>query len=624
MTLPIYFITSIIIIVILFTIYPRLKIGLFFMSLTTSFVYITWRLTSIPTQGIHLVIGILLFIAELLGFIQFLLFCYISSRPKKEILPIKQSLKLPTVDIVIPTYGEPLYIVKSTLAAALSIKYDDDKKNIFICDDGKRLEIKQLCDEFNVNYSVRKDNIHAKSGNINNMLKNSTGDLIAVFDADMIAKNNFLEKTVPYFFNPEVGFVQTPQSFYNPDIFQKHFRKKIPSEQDFFMRDIQLKRSYINAEIHVGTNAVFRREALDAIGGYPTFSITEDIALGFLIQSKGYKSVYLNEPLAIGLNPTNLKDFLSQRDRWCRGNLQLLKTKNPFSMSGLKLNQKIAYLDGLFSWYSSILKMIFILAPIFYLLTGVFFIDAPLPNLIIMFLPYFVSQYLLFSTNSPNTRTMLWAHIYETVIAPYNAKSCIVNLLDLDTLNFKVTNKDIKASKNKNFVKQATPHIFLLILSSISLCVGLFKYLQGDLSLGIFLVNMLWTIYNLTPMLLLVFISFQKDYNDDINAQVTDEIYLELVNSNNQVKYLLETISETTITLKQNSTKILLKGDIVSLRFNKDTIQGKVIKSTNGQGVIEIISTSNTAYIELIALYSTYLKPYYDLDGILASKSVHK
>lgn len=623
MILPLYFTVIIIVIIILFAIYPRLKTGLFFMSLLTAFVYILWRLTTIPNQGIHLVIGVLLLIAEYLGFIQFLLFCYISSRPKKEPISIKQFKELPTVDIVIPTYGEPLYIVKSTLAAALAIKYDASKKNIYVCDDGKRLEIKQLCDEFNVNYSVRVDNTHAKSGNINNMLEKSTGELIAVFDADMIPKNNFLEKIVPYFFDSKVGFVQTPQSFYNPDIFQKYFRKKIPCEQDFFMRDIQLKRSYIDAEIHVGTNAIFRRDALDSIGGYPTFSITEDIALGFLIQSRGYKSVFVNEPLAIGLNPTNLKDFLSQRDRWCRGNLQLLKSKNPFSMNGLRLNQKIAYLDGLFSWYSSILKMIFIIAPIFYLLTGVFFIDAPLPSLLIMFLPYFISQYLLFSTNSPNTRTMLWAHIYETSIAPYNAKSCIINILDVNALKFKVTNKDIKDNKNKIYFKEAFPHVFLISLTLLSLYIGFSKYLEGNLNLSIFLINTLWAIYNLLPMCLFVMIALQKDYNKDIDADVTDEIYLDLINGQNQVSYLLEKISETTITLKQNNTNVLLKGDTITLYLNKNIVQGKVIKSTNGKCVIKLIDLSNQSYIELISLYSTYLKPYYDLDGILANKPVH-
>ncbi|WP_122639149.1 glycosyltransferase family 2 protein [Romboutsia sp. Marseille-P6047] len=618
-----YFSLSLGILILLFLIYPKVKSILYAISIILSFNYIVWRFSAVPTYGISKYIGIGLLIAEILGFIQFMLFVYISSRnPKEEfeLLRKSQDENLPTVDIVIPTYNEPTYIIKTTIAAALDIKYDKDKKNIYVCDDGKRYEVKKLCEELNVHYSVRKDNTYSKSGNINNMLLHSNGDLIAVFDADMIPKSNFLEKTVTYFNDENVGFVQTPQSFYNADIFQKAFKRKIPAEQDFFMRDVQENRSYINSEIHVGTNAVFRRTALDAIGGYPTFSITEDIALGFLIQSKGYKSVFLNEPLALGLNPTNLKDFLVQRDRWCRGNLQLLKSKNPFKIKGLKLNQKIAYIDGLLSWYSSILKMIFIIAPIFYLLTGIFFIDAPIKDLLVMFVPYFAVQYSIFSVNSPNTRTMYWAHIYETIMAPYNAKSCFAHIFKKSNTKFKVTNKDVKSSAGNIYIKEAYPHIILIILTILSWLMGCYRVSTGELNLGIFGINILWTIYNVIPMFVLIRISLIKDYNEEPYTIVCEYIRLQLVEEDKletEFSFKLIGISEDYLTLEQDNDRVLLKGEKLKLSLNGNVISGVIEKSTNGEAILQIDKISKDAYLNLINIYSDSLRPFYDLDRIV-------
>lgn len=449
-----YMLVSIGLMLLMFLTFPRFKKLLLIASLLFSTLYIAWRFSAIPHGGIPQWGGIILMAAELCGLLQFWVFCFISSRESNPSAPQTQTGKLPTVDIMIPTYGEPVGILRRTICASISIDYPKDKKNIYVCDDGKRYEVKQLCEELGVHYVVRARNEHSKSGNINNALSMTSGDLIAVFDADMIPKSNFLGKTVPCFFDENVGFVQVPQSFYNPDIFQKCSRRNIPGEQDFFMRDVQQRRAGINSSIHVGTNAVFRRKTLDAIGGYPTFSITEDIALGLLIQAKGYKAVYVNETLVLGLNAENLRDCVQQRDRWCRGNLQLLKYNNPVHVKGLSFFQKVAYMDGLLYWYSGILKLIFIIAPILYFLTQIFFIDAPVQQLLIMFVPYYLSQYLLFSTSYPNTRTMFRAHVYETVFAPYLAWSCLKHLFGADRLEFKVTKKGEDATTQRFFSRK--------------------------------------------------------------------------------------------------------------------------------------------------------------------------
>ena len=199
------------------------------------------------------------------------------------------------------------------------------KLNIYVCDDGRRIELKQLCNKYRVNYITREDNEGAKAGNINNALTHIKGDLFAVLDADMIPKKEFLQKTVGYFSDDNMAFVQTPQVYYNQDIYQYNLGRNIPNEQDFFMRDIQEARASRDAVLHVGTNAIFRKKYVEEIGGYPTCSITEDMAVGMLLQEKGYSSALINEELVLGLSANTFTELVKQRDRWCRGNLQVLK-----------------------------------------------------------------------------------------------------------------------------------------------------------------------------------------------------------------------------------------------------------------------------------------------------------
>ena len=330
-----------------------------------SLIYIIWRITVIPTNNgiLSFILGIILYLAELLGLIAFFNFQYIFAKKYKlklKTLDNFRSGNIPNVDVLICTYNEPLSLLEKTIAASTNLKYPKHKLKIYVCDDGDRKNLKRLCDRYNVNYITRDNNEGAKAGNINNALKYINGDLFAVLDADMIPREEFLEKTVGYFSDENMAFVQTPQVYYNQDMYQYNLKKKIPNEQDFFMRDIQESRASRGAVLHVGTNAVFRKKYIDEIGGYPTCSITEDMAIGMLLQEKGYLSTFVNEELVLGLSATTFTELVKQRDRWCRGNLQVLKHFNPLFSKGLTFSQKVAYFDGVVYWFSNLQKIIYI------------------------------------------------------------------------------------------------------------------------------------------------------------------------------------------------------------------------------------------------------------------------
>ncbi|MRI80867.1 glycosyltransferase [Aerococcaceae bacterium DSM 109653] len=154
----------------------------------------------------------------------------------------------------------------------------------------------------------------------------------------MIPRRHFLMRTLPYFVRDQkIGFIQTPQTFYNPDLFQYNLysEKSTPNEQDYFYRDVQVMRNRSNSVIYGGTNTILSREALEAAGGFFVGVITEDFATGMMIQAKGYKSFAIDEGLAVGMAPEDLKSLINQRRRWARGCIQTGKKINLLFVQGL-------------------------------------------------------------------------------------------------------------------------------------------------------------------------------------------------------------------------------------------------------------------------------------------------
>ncbi|PFA51551.1 glycosyltransferase family 2 protein, partial [Bacillus cereus] len=131
----------------------------------------------------------------------------------------------------------------------------------------------------------------------------------------------------------------------DPFQYNLFFEDNIANEQDFFMRQLEEGKDRFNATMYVGSNALFRRTALEEIGGFATGVITEDMATGMLLQANKWETIFVNETLAVGLSPETFSDLLKQRDRWCRGNIQVVKKWNPFTIKGLSFMQRLLYAD---------------------------------------------------------------------------------------------------------------------------------------------------------------------------------------------------------------------------------------------------------------------------------------
>src|SRR5947209_5581694 len=267
--------------------------------------YLYWR-SRYSLNIDALLLSLPLLLAEFQGTFNFALFLLMTW----DVTPVPHDPAPPghSVDILIPTYNEDLSILKMTILGALNVSYPH---KTWVLDDGRRPAMRQLCQEMGVEYLTRPDNKHHKAGNINAALAQTDGEFVTIFDADHIPLPTFLDHTLGYFVDEKVAFVQTPQEFYNLDSIQHRTdwqKKNTWHEQSMFYRVIQPGKNRWNAAFWCGSGSVMRRSALTSVGGIATESVTEDIHTSLRLHAAGWRSVYHDEVLCMGLAP---QDFLS-------------------------------------------------------------------------------------------------------------------------------------------------------------------------------------------------------------------------------------------------------------------------------------------------------------------------
>ena len=596
---------------------------LIIVDIIISTIYILWRGTVIPTNlGIvSFILGLILFVCEFIGFMNFMNFQFIFFGKYKIIrkdLSVYNLDEAPLVDVLICTYNESLQLLEKTIIASAQMAYPKNKFKVYVCDDGRRDELKALCKKYGVNYITREDNQGAKAGNINNALKYIKGDLFLVLDADMIPKKEFLQKTIGYFEDENLAFVQTPQCYYNKDMYQSNLKKYIPNEQDFFMRDVQEARAYRGAVLHVGTNAVFRRKFIDEIGGYPTCSITEDMAVGMLLQAKGYDSIFINKVLVLGLSASTFGELVKQRDRWCRGNIQVFKHYNPFILKGLTPAQRICYVDGVLYWFSNLIKMFYIIVPILFLSTGIHFVESGFAELLNMTIPYILVQIFIFRILSPKSRRYMWTHYYEMAMAPHLSLSIIKEMFGFE-VNFNVTSKDIEIDRGYYEYDVVKPHLLILILGLLSLFIGLKLVEKGYIIKYAYYLNAFLNIFNLIGIMRSLRVAYQvKVSEDEDRASIDEKMESNCILLDHEEKHLsnidvvIDSISSKKIWIETSQN--LETGSKVLIKLRKSYVKCKVLDKHRNNLELKLLSLTKEQMEEVIEIYIQYLTPYHEID----------
>lgn len=416
----------------------------------------------------------------------------------------------PSVDIFVPSYNEPVQVILPTLIGCKSIDYP--KKKIYLLDDGNREEMRELAAKLDIGYITRDNNEHAKAGNINAALPKTDGDYIAIFDADHIPTRAFLQLTMGFFSNPKVALVQTPHHFFNADPFERNLQiyGTVPGEQNLFYHQIQPASDFWNAVYFCGSCAVIRRSALEEIGGIATETVTEDCHTSLRLHARGYLTRYLNVPLAAGLAPERFSAHITQRMRWARGMIQILRVDNPLTKPGLTWQQRLCYFNAMVHFMFGVPRVIYMLAPACYLVLNRNTIIATAFDVIAYALPHIFVAMFANSLTSRNLRHSFWAEVYETAICYYTAIATTVTLLRPKAWAFGVTQKGFEEDGPYYDWRSARPVFAFLAVNVIALFfIGYRANMQPDEGSAI-LINSVWSVYNLIILGACVFVAYEQ------------------------------------------------------------------------------------------------------------------
>ncbi len=484
------------------------KIIIYTVALLTTLIYITYRIFFTLPFGlgpVNVLFGLLVLFVEILEAAEFVIYylntlCLSKKSPK---IPKVDEKSLPAVDVLIATINEDVDLIEGTIQACKDMEYPK-KFDVYVCDDGGRAEIAALCKKMKVKYISRHDNKGAKAGNYNNALSKTSAPYIATFDADMRPTKKFLLKTMPFFVKASnVGFVQTPQSFNNPDIYQARLSAKIPFEQDYFYHYIQMARNNINSTILCGTNCVISRKAIKEAGGFAEKSIAEDIATGMLIEAKGYLGIAINDVLAYGNSVTDITGFVRQRSRWARGCIQAFKNYGIFNHRILSFRQKLDYFAAITYWLFSAKRLFYLALPLLFAFFGIIIIRCDLALFVtIFFIQYFVKRFAI-DLLEGRSRSSTWNKIYELIISPLLVVGVIKEVFGFGNTKFDVTPKGKnKIKKSHVKAKLLFSHILLLMLSIGGIVLAFYK--ASIVQSEIYIMPLVWLFINAIYLLIAI------------------------------------------------------------------------------------------------------------------------
>ena len=414
-------------------------------------------------------------------------------------LPSDESL-WPHVDVLIPTYNEPLSLVRYTALAAVNIDYPPEKLHVYILDDGTREEFRQFAEEAGVGYIVREQHSHAKAGNINHALTVMDSPLISIFDCDHVPTRSFLQLTVGWFLvEDRMAMLQTPHFFYSPDPFERNLLKykSIPNEGELFYGIIQDGNDLWNATFFCGSCAVIRRTALEEVGGIATETVTEDAHTSLRMQKLGWHTGYMNIAQAAGLATETLAGHVGQRVRWARGMIQILRTDNPLLARGMKWTQRLCYFNAMMHFMYAVPRLIFLLAPLAYMLAGRTIIPGYWVAILAYALPHLIISNMTNSRVQGAHRHSFWNEIYETVLAPYILLPTILALINPKLGKFNVTDKGTTLEETRFDRKIAAPTTWLLLLNFAGVLAAPYRFFVLDPNHpGVVLSNLFWILFN--------------------------------------------------------------------------------------------------------------------------------
>lgn len=415
----------------------------------------------------------------------------------------------PLIDLFIPTYNESAEILRRTIIGAM--QQDHPRFRVWVLDDGKRPWLHHMAAELGAGYLTRSDNKHGKAGNMNAGLArvlalSEPPDIIAILDADFVPTPKFLSRGAALFHDPVVALVQTPQYFFNPDPIQLNLgaARIVPDEQRFFFDVILASKDAHGTAFSCGTSSLVRVDALLAVGGFPTESVTEDLLISIKLSGKGWRTAYLNEPLSIGLAPEGMGEYLTQRGRWCLGTMQIVRTPwGPFSRGPTPWLMRVHTMDTVLFWtVGSLIRIASLLIPILYWWFGLVVMKTDLPAILSHLGPYWLCCVTFLGWVSRGTNLPVLTEAMSLLTSVEAMKASAIGLFGSRNQKFKVTAKGM--SRDRVVVQWSLVRWYLL-LAGLTLGGVVWRVIQGPFEgtpPDIELMNLFWSLYNVVTLLL--------------------------------------------------------------------------------------------------------------------------
>ncbi len=414
--------------------------------------------------------------------------------------PIHVDGKEVKVDVFITVYGEEIAKIRATATAALAIK---GLHRTWILDDGRSDEVRELAGELGCFYIRRLSSNGAKAGNVNYALSIAKAEFFCIFDADFVPLPDFLVETVPFFNNTTVAFVQTPQTYGN---LVNLVSRGAGYMQAVFYKFVQPGRNHFNAAFCVGTNVIFRRAAIDDIGGMYTDSKSEDVWTSLKLHENGWRSIYIPTTLAVGDAPETIEAYTKQQLRWATGGFEIMLTHNPLSpRRKLTMDQRIMYFVTATHYLTGIAPALLLLVPpleIFFDLRPVN-LHIDWTTWLLFYAGFYVMQIVLafYTLGSFRFEVLMLA----SVSFPIYIKA-LLNAISGKEQKWHVTGTTTRAESPFNFmIPQVLVFVFLALTSVVSI--------WRDLGNSLFSLATAWSITNTFILGAFIVVAFRESWH---------------------------------------------------------------------------------------------------------------
>lgn len=502
----------------------------------------------------------------------------------------------PLIDVFICTYNEGQDIVEPTILGALDVDYPN--KRVWVLDDGRRHWLRGLCEATGCGYITRTSNEHAKAGNINNALKHISGldkqpEYIAVLDADFVCQKAILMRTLALMhFDKSVAVVQTPQHFFNPDPIQRNLgsERVWPDEQRYFFDFVLAAKDEWDAAFCCGTSALIRFDALHEVGGMPTESVTEDYLLSLCLRERGYKTIYLNERLSVGLAPEGVEEYLTQRARWCLGSIQIIRGPHGlFSMkSGLAWINRLTLIDSFLYWSATpAFRVLAIIVPAIYLLFGIQSVYAGLYDAIDHAVPYILVAILTNGWLTDWRILPVMSDIGLLISAHTAMKSVCKGLFFPQNQRFNVTPKG--RVRSTSFIHWKLLTVFLSYLGLTAAAIVWAFVIRNDMAMrDSSTIALIWCWYNSIVLILACLVCID-DPRQDIRINVNGKLEV----SNGRRTVVCNTIDVSMGGVRLAGPCPFESGAFVSIGLGREYVDGMVLRATDDDFTVGFVHRSD-------------------------------